>query len=188
MLPTCCATKIKHLLFLAWHYDNSQNHSIIQEHRVNMDCLMFKAKINFAQVTPLKDTASPKFPLGILTRHCRHPLKGSWLPGWGTETKLSQLSGQHQQKDQSKAAPATTLLKVPFPLQAEEHLTLPYKMVKSGKATGKVWDLLLGPLGDFCTYVQYLGVSHHRPFPYRRTSNENIVCCHCYMPFSYNCH
>lgn len=63
--------------------------------------------------------------------------------------RLSQLSGQHQQKDQSKAAPATTLLKVPFPLQAEEHLTLPYKMVQSGKATGKVWDLLLCPLGDF---------------------------------------
>lgn len=101
--------------------------------------------------------------------------------------KLSQPSGQHQQKDQSKAAPAATSLKVPFALQAEEHLTLPCKMVQSGKATGKVWDLLLGLLGDFCTYLQHLGVSHHGPFPYRRTSNEKIVYSCCYVPFSYNC-
>lgn len=59
--------------------------------------------------------------------------------------KLSQPSGQQQQKDQSKAAPTTTLLKVLFPLRAEGHLTLPCKMVQSGKAPGEVRDLLLGP-------------------------------------------
>lgn len=100
--------------------------------------------------------------------------------------KLSQPSGQQQQKDQSKAA-AATASRYHCP-QAEQHLTLPYKMVQPGKATGKVWDLLLGPLGDFCTNIQQPGVSHHSRFPYRRTSNKKILCSACYVLYSYNGH
>lgn len=100
--------------------------------------------------------------------------------------KLSQPSGQQQQEDQSKAA-AAAAPRCRFP-RAQQRLTLPYKMVQPGKATGKVWDLLLGPLGDFCTNIQQPGVSHRSRFPYRRTSNKTIVCSGCYVPFSYNSH
>lgn len=107
----------------------------------------------------LSRDAALQLPLSVLTGHCRCPLEGSQLPGWGTGTKLSQPSGQQQQKDQSKVT-AAALLKLPCPFQAEEHLTLPHKMVQSGKATGHVWDLLLGPPGVSHTNLQYLGASH----------------------------
>lgn len=128
------------------------------------------AKMNCAQVTPPKD-AAPKLPSAVLTRHSKHPLQGSQVPG-----------GAEVERSQSKAAAATTLLKGPFPLQAGAVDTA-LRMVQSSKATGNVWDLLLHLLGDFCTHLQCLGVSHHGPFPHHSTSKEKILCsCH-YVPF-----
>lgn len=43
--------------------------------------------------------------------------------------------------------------------------------------------LALGPLGDFCTSPQCLGVSHYGPFPHHSSSKEKILySCH-YVPF-----
>lgn len=128
------------------------------------------AKMNCAQVTPPKD-AAPKLPSAVLTRHSKHPLQGSQVPG-GAEVELSQ----------SKAAAATTLLKGPFPLRAGAVDTA----LRDGaiqQSHRERLGLALASARGFLHHLQCLGVSHHGPFPHHSTSKEKIFySCH-YVPF-----